>query len=188
VGHTVSMPIDVNTPGVVTTITQQIDLTALPDDQFKRVVNAAKQGFVTGDGYIATLLGKIAKSRSLMPPIVLRKSDWSGVRLCHPMFSYGVGREIADEIMKLSDVRQQFANANGTTKAYRRDEVSKRGDHRHYGAYLQLVGWDRVSTVPLKKEVLSRFKNIETFKENNKQLVAAVMERPRINITSVVKN
>lgn len=174
-----NLPIDTNTPGVSTKVVQEINLSALSSKEFSRIVNAAKSGVVTGHGWVCVLLTALAKGHNLSPPIVVRNSY--GVRLLHPNINAQPFETLTTEIMAVSDVREQF----NCSQSGRKPQVSMRNSRCWLGGYISLVGWGK-PIAPLTKELRTRVKNVPWFVENNKKLVALLMQKPTITITTTL--
>lgn len=171
-----NLPIDTNTPGVSTKVVQEINFSALSSKEFNRIVNAAKSGVVTGDGWVSALLTTLAKRHNLAPPIIVRSSY--GVHLLHPNINAQPFEALTTEIMALSDVREQF----NCSQSGREPQVSRRNKRLWLGESISLVGWGK-SIAPLTKELRTRAKDVPWFVENNKKLVALLMQKPTITIT-----
>ena len=173
------LPIDTNTPGVSTKVVQEINFSELSSKEFNRIVNAAKSGVVTGDGWVSALLTTLAKRHNLSPPIVVRNSF--GVYLLHPNINAQPFEALATEIMAVSDVREQF----NCSRSGRKPQVAMRSKRLWPGESISLVGWGK-SIAPLTRELRTRVKDVPWFVENNKRLVALLMQKPTVTIITTL--
>jgi hypothetical protein len=178
----IHLPIPTRLPGFETTITQTMDVSRLTDGQFTRVRNAARAGYVTGNGYVMKMLDQIAGRYGLMKPILVVRNGWHLVDVTHALLhpdNEHFNQSIPEELMALSDVRQKFADA---TKGAQHNKKSQLAQYDGTLGYLALVGWVETSMTELRKEILKRFEAVPEFVTNNKALAELVETRPVIPV------
>jgi hypothetical protein len=178
----IKLPYPSRSPGIITEITQVIDVSELGSSQFSRLRNAARRGYVFGNGYVAGILTALASVNALMAPVVTRKL-YSVREVSHELLrenSPVFHREIAKELMDLSDVRFKFQIAN---------DPERRGAYRgpmsqFIHGELQLVGWHDDSPETLRKEVLARLNTVPGFRSSVERLTEIVETKPRVTVFS----
>lgn len=186
-GYSITAPLDTNTPGVTTSITQSLDLNLLDTAQWTRLTNAAKSGLVTGcRGYLSLLAKELAKQINTLPPFIVGLANsWQGTTVEHPWAELGsVAQGKFDELMQLSDMRHRLQCASDTKiDQYRRTKKSER--HRsgyRMNSYLSLVGWS--TTTDLRKFLTEQVCNHPEMIAARKELLAYIETKPTINIVT----
>lgn len=190
-GHTVQVPIHTKMAGVVTEVHQRLDLTILSDTEFKRILNAAQSGLVTGErGYIASLLKQLCEKADILPPFILSTdSSWYGMSVSHPWTQ--VDSPVSDqfdELMKLSAVRSKMRHAANPPKPGWNGQIppapQPTRNHSQYrrNHWITLPGW--TSTTELRKLLAKGVCKHPDMVEARNQLAALVLERPVVNLVT----
>lgn len=170
------LPHNVRTPGIITTVTQEIDVRRLSDSQFVRLRNCATRGWVLGTGYISAILGSLAERHSLMAPVIAHRS-YNNIYVFHEVFDRKTATydpKMVEEIMNLSDVRQRFYDSQ-KGRSTGNASMSKVTD-----GGLCLVGWVDENPDVLRKEIINRMHHVPLFDSSMKALAEIVETRPHV--------
>lgn len=187
-GYSLQAEIDINTPGVTTTINQTLDLNQLDSVQWTRLRNAAKSGLVTGGrGYLALLTKALAKEIDVLHPFVVSTSGaWQGIGVEHPWMADGsTMHEKVDELMKLSNMRarMQIAANPALKKDYHRTREAQR--HRsgwRSGPYVTLPSWD--SSTDVRKFLTKELCGHPEMVVARRELLAFIESKPSVTIVT----
>jgi hypothetical protein len=170
------LPHDVRTPGILTTVTQEIDVRRLDDRQFVRLRNCAKRGWVLGMGYISAILQSLAERHNLMMPVLARRS-YDSIYVHHEVLDRTTATydpKMVEEIMNLSDVRKRFYDSR-KGQLTGNSSLSKVTDGGLY-----LAGWVDEDPSVLRKEIVSRLEKLPFFVSSCKALAEIVDTRPHV--------
>jgi len=172
----VKLPHNYRTPGIITTVTQEIDVRRLSDSQYVRLRNCATRGWVLGSGYVSSILASLAERHSLMAPVLAQRS-YQNIYVFHEVFDRKTATydsKLVEEIMNLSDVRQRFYDSQKgrSTGNASMSQVTTGG--------LCLVGWVDENPNVLRKELISRLYHVPGFVSSCKALTEIVETRPHV--------
>lgn len=185
-GYTIKVPADTNTPGVITEIRQTIDISKLDDGQFKRLQNACDTGVITGRGYIADIMRRLAEVNNVVPPFIVTKANsWDGMKMVHPYVGDSTYDREMQEIIDLANVRQKMREAANPEKyknQYHRRVAQRQHSRWIGGHYLSLPSWD--STTELRKIIRQRFGKLDAFRNDMRSLRVLLADKPTVTITT----
>jgi hypothetical protein len=167
------LKIDADLPGVITTVTQEVDFSSLAPTQLRRVVRAVERGHTPRTGYVAGLVRATATHLGVAPPLT-----FSGMSVV-PLPEDKWAKPFAN-LLKLSKVRWEIEKAAtpGLAKSwYHRQEP---GWTSWSSSTLQFLGW-KGQEAQLKKEI-EKVLRANGYYEGLQQLADFIKTAPRFEV------
>lgn len=178
-GHTIyGLEHNTGSRGIITTVTQSVDLTYLSEKELRRVINTAKRGRITRTGYVADIIRACAKH--LRVPIPMCLEMWGSTASIQHCPRYD---DAFAELIQLSDVRMRLwvSRNPDTWEARRFSEAGDTSGFNHRDT-LTLRGWELGDRAALDHELRKVISTIPDYAEGLDKLVAFIATRPSFDV------
>lgn len=181
--HKVITSFDTNIDGVVTSLSQNLDLSKMQDARYSRILNAAKRGYITAASGIASVAVKAAASHANTPALPFIMKDQYSIVIKSP-YMWARWEKPLTQLAELSAVRWKFMRASRDIKPWDRDrEHAVAVDHRSSVFY----GWDGPKDF---KEFVKHWglalKNVPELQASRERIVQTIEARGTLTLSKEV--